>query len=192
MATSCGALLLGDYSTAPGDRGGFLDRQPTTSRLRVLEKEYTLIVFAHPHCPCTRATLRELDFLMSRTGDRVGAIVAFVKPRGMEEEWCRTDLWRRANLIRMTRVACDPGGEEAKLYGAQTSGHVMLFESRGACVFSGGLTPSRGHDGANPGRAAILSIVFSGSSDRSSTEVYGCRLTGSNETICSSACMDSR
>ena len=54
---------------------------------------------AHPHCPCTRATLGELAVLMARVQKRVNAVVVFVVPNGVPEKWEETDLWRNAAQI---------------------------------------------------------------------------------------------
>jgi len=68
---------------------------------------------AHPHCPCTRATLGELAVLMARVQKRVNAVVVFVVPNGVPEKWEETDLWRNAAQIPGVRVLKDVGGKEA-------------------------------------------------------------------------------
>ena len=34
---------------------------PRNSAVRLVSDKLTLVLFAHPHCPCTGASLRELD-----------------------------------------------------------------------------------------------------------------------------------
>src|ERR1700722_18065386 len=43
----------------------------------------TLLLFLHPQCPCSRATVAELERLMARASGRLAARVLFVVPRGL-------------------------------------------------------------------------------------------------------------
>ncbi len=71
-------------------------------------------------------------------------------------------------------------GQEAKLFGAKTSGDVLLFGANGKLIFAGGITASRGHEGDNPGADAMLKAL--GESRRNkvttttATPVFGCSL----------------
>ena len=38
-------------------------------------------------------------------------------------------------------------------------GHVLLYDKNGALVFSGGVTPARGHEGDSIGNSMILAII---------------------------------
>src|SRR5260370_1502519 len=40
----------------------------------------TLIMFVHPQCPCTRASIEELNLLLARCPSRTSAQVWFFKP----------------------------------------------------------------------------------------------------------------
>ncbi|MFO0864756.1 MAG: hypothetical protein U0744_08910 [Gemmataceae bacterium] len=73
----------------------------------------------------------------------------------------------------------DPEGVEASLFGAETSGHVMLFDPSGHRRFHGGITASRGHAGENMGRQKIIAIVRGESTARDEFPVFGCRLRSS-------------
>ena len=55
-----------------------------------------IVVFGHPKCPCTRATIEELAVLMAQVRGRAAAAVVFVRPEGMAADWEKTDLWRSA------------------------------------------------------------------------------------------------
>lgn len=52
----------------------------------------------------------------------------------------------------------------------------MLFDSEGDLLFSGGITPSRGHEGANVGTRRIVDLVERGDTDRNVANVFGCGL----------------
>ena len=74
------------------------------------------------------------------------------------------------------RVVLDPDGREARRFGVKGSGHVLLYEPSGDLVFSGGITPSRGHEGDNPGRSAVIDLINGGRAAVHRTPVFGCPL----------------
>ena len=149
---------------------------PARSALTLAADVPTLILFAHPHCPCTRASLRDLAGLLASLPHRVAVMVVFTLPPGVPPHWERGALWQEAAAIPGTRVVTDQDGREAGRFGVKGSGHVLLYQPSGQLVFSGGITPSRGHEGDNPGRAAIISLVLRGRSPVNRTPVYGCPL----------------
>ena len=55
-------------------------------------------------------------------------------------------------------VICDEYDRERPSFGVATSGQVLLYDPNGELRYSGGITRSRGHPGANAGRAAIESL----------------------------------
>ena len=113
------------------------------SILHLAKDRPTLIMFVHPRCPCSDASMEELARLMSAARDHVSARVLFVNPPGEAEQWSHTDLWRDAEQIAGVNVRCDMEGAIASKFGIQTSGHVLLFNSDGKLLFSGGITGSR-------------------------------------------------
>jgi hypothetical protein len=155
---------------------------PAHSGLALAPDLPTLILFAHPHCPCTRATLREFDELLANVSQRVEATIVFTLPKGVPPHWEQGDLWQSAAQIPGVHVIVDPDGREASRFGVKGSGHVLLYTSSGDLVFNGGITPSRGHEGDNPGRSAIISLVLSGRAAVNHTPVYGCPLLDAPST----------
>jgi len=136
----------------------------------------TVVLLAHPKCPCTRATIEELARLMARLHNRASAAVVFVRPHGFSEGAERTDLWSSAARIPGVTVLSDADGHETALFGAQASGQTLLYSAAGDLQFSGGITASRGHSGDNLGQSAIISLVTMGSAVTHHTSVYGCSL----------------
>ena len=170
-----------NYENAPAAPGQAPAHWPAESKIQPDFGVPTLVVMAHPHCPCTRATLGELAVLMATVQKRVNAVVVFVVPNGVPEKWEETDLWRNAAQIPGVRVVKDPGGKEAALFGALASGQTMFYDTDGKLQFSGGITASRGHSGDNVGRSTITALLFNGKSAAKSTPVFGCYL-GNPET----------
>ncbi len=135
----------------------------------------------HPRCPCSHATLEELDVLLTRVQDRLSAVVLFVVPPGLAGDPETSDLWTRAASIRNVAVVRDAHGREARRFGVETSGTALLYASTGELLFSGGLTASRGHVGDNAGVDAIVRRVLAEPTSTSDTPVFGCPLRNVRE-----------
>lgn len=148
-------------------------------RVELAKDKATLLVMLHPQCPCTRATLGELNALLAQCGDKVQVYALFYKPKDYPQDWVKTDLWRSASAIPGVRVVVDEDGIEARRLHAVTSGQVFLFNPAGHLLFSGGITPARGTSGDNAGREAIVSFVTTGQAKRNKTFVFGCSLFSS-------------
>jgi hypothetical protein len=113
---------------------------------------------------------------MARCGEGCTTTVLFYTPEGEPAAWARTDLWEHAARIPGVAVAADPGGAEARLFGAATSGQVLVYDAGGALAFQGGITASRGHAGDNAGASAIAALVRGEPADLSRTSVFGCSI----------------
>ena len=59
-AAAAGMSLLWDYALTPGEDGKSLSDWPVDSKLALDKVDPTLLVFVHPRCPCSRASMREL------------------------------------------------------------------------------------------------------------------------------------
>jgi hypothetical protein len=173
-----GLGLLWDYENAPGLTAAPPSHWPPDSRIYLAPDRATLIMLAHPHCPCSRASVGELARLMAQTQGRVTAYVLFLKPADSADDWEKTDLWQSAASIPGVNVVADEGGVEAQRFHALTSGQTVLYDAAGRLLFSGGITGSRGHSGDNAGRSAIVSRLNTGEAERAETFVFGCPLFG--------------
>jgi hypothetical protein len=171
-----GQFWLWSYQTAPGAQAPAPGAWPSGSALWPAPGSFTLVLFAHPHCPCTRASLEELSWILSRSQEKLDAYVVFVKPEGAVEGWERTANWDRATAIPGSRIICDADGREAVLFCAETSGQALLYSPDRRLFFRGGLTAQRGHPGDNPGRRAILAFLAGASPGISESPVFGCPL----------------
>ncbi|MCY1030419.1 RedB protein [Corallococcus sp. BB11-1] len=170
-----GLFVLARYSATPGIAQAKVARWPEATRLTRQAGRPVLVMLAHPKCPCTRASVTELAELMAHAGGRADAFVLFLRPEGLEDGWEQGELWRAAARIPGVTVLRDPGGLEAKHFGATTSGHVVLYGADGLLRFSGGITVARGHEGESPGRMALERVLREGG-EGGDTPVYGCAL----------------
>ena len=75
-------------------------------------------------------------------------------------------------------VMDDVDGKLAKLFGAETSGYVVIYNPQGKLLFNGGITGSRGHAGDNAGLSAAVGWLTDNNSHLRCTSVYGCSLFG--------------
>jgi len=172
-AAACLAMLWRAENT-PGIRMPVPAHWPLASRISPARGMATLLMFAHPQCPCTRAGVGELEKLIAQCNGRVRVHVIFYKPPGASDEWAHTDLWRSAAAIPGVEVQCDEHGAEAALFGANTSGYVVLYDQAGQLRFNGGITSERGHSGDNEGRSAIVAILTGRPPRITTMPVFGC------------------
>ncbi len=154
-----GMAVMVDYETRPGQSTPAPHRWPQYSRIQRSLGQPQLVMFVHPRCACSRASIRELELLVARCRGRLVAHVLFLKPHGFDADWSTTDLWKSAAAITGVSVALDTNGREASCFGAATSGHTVLYDVDGQLLFSGGITASRGHSGDNFGRSTIVSLL---------------------------------
>ncbi|MCB9940538.1 MAG: hypothetical protein H6823_20035 [Planctomycetaceae bacterium] len=167
-----------EYESTPGALTVAPATWPADSGIKPSEGLSTLLVFAHPRCPCTRASIGELSRIMTRCYGQLDVQVWFFTPEGAAADWATTDLWHAARKIPGVCVARDPGGLEAEKFHALTSGHSMLYDATGHLLFSGGITASRGHAGDNLGKSSIEALVLGESAYQEKTLVFGCPLNG--------------
>jgi len=150
---------------------------PASSTIERLSNRPELLVFVHPQCSCSFATLTELEKLSSRqrAGSAVPRItVLFYRPPNTE--WAATPLWNKAQELPGARSMWDYGGREAARFGALTSGYTILYSSAGDLLFHGGVTGSRGHAGDNYGMDDLRASLDSGLRARRPSQVFGCAL----------------
>jgi hypothetical protein len=189
VALALGARTLFHYETTPGRVGVVSSKWPGVLVVPRQTGKPTLLMLAHPHCPCTRASVGELAQVMAHAVGKVNAYVLFVKPTGAGTDWDDTDLRRSAAAIPGVTVLTDENGTEAARFGAETSGHTLVFAADGTLVFSGGITASRGHVGSNAGESAVLAALNKESVVQSRTPVFGCSLqkrdSASDPMLCS-------
>ena len=173
----CGGLwFLWGYENTPGLAAESPRQWPTDSRIQPAQDQATLVMLAHPHCPCTRASIGELASIMAHSQGRLSAHVLFIRPEGSADDWEETDLWQSASKIPGVEVIPDGDGREARLFHALTSGQTVLYDPHGRLLFSGGITASRGHFGDNAGQASIVSLVNAAVPSQTETSVFGCPL----------------
>jgi len=176
-----GMHLLFRYMNQPGGDRTAPPIWPTGTRLPRSAAKPTLIMFVHPHCSCSEASLTQIEAVLDRNPGRFEAVLAFTRPPGVTKKWSETSLWRRAAANPALHVIADRNGEEALRFGASTSGRTLLYSQDGNILFDGGVTAARGETGENPGCLALNAILNGAAAPVNRTPVFGCPLLGTNQ-----------
>jgi hypothetical protein len=183
-ALLAGFGLLQKHQTTPGAAAAVIESAEVAEELRAGFEtgKGVLVMFLHPLCPCSRASVEELGRLIALC-PASNARVLMARPEGLAEEQVHGELWRAVEQIKGVKVEMDAHGVAERL-GVWTSGQVMVWDAAGRLRFSGGITGSRGHEGDNAGLTAAIRAVR-GESDGAETldqpartAVFGCELMG--------------
>jgi len=171
---AAGFGMLAAYAQRPGA----IEEPPAAQEagVRIADAGHTLVMAVHPRCPCTRATVYELERLLKRSRGAIHCVVLVYEPSGESDAWGGDDPFGLSWRVPGCELVPDPGGRRAALLGCRTSGSVVLYDAGGSPVFWGGITTGRGHTGDNLGSDSILSIVRGEAPPRRETAVYGCDL----------------
>lgn len=182
LGVSCGGLaMLAEYANSPGPSPHAPREWPIDAGIDLSKQGFTLVLFAHPRCPCTRASIGELEKIVARFQGTVTTWVVFFKPSGSDDSWDQTDLRSTAAAIPGVHVVSDLDGVVARRFHATTSGETVLYNDRGELLFSGGITLARGHAGDNAERSAIETCLRGNVPDLRQTPVFGCAIADSSE-----------
>jgi hypothetical protein len=179
-----GAVWLLSYGETPSSQAHSPTLWPADTQLAKAQGRSTLLMFVHPRCACSRASIEELSRLLSHRSKGLSATIVFLQPDGVDSDWSRTSLWRDASLIPGVSIVTDYAGQLTHKFGVNTSGQTLLYNESGKLLFQGGLTPSRGHSGDSPGKTIILALTGSTSSTSQNCPatscVYGCSMNNAS------------
>ncbi|MEM7232298.1 MAG: hypothetical protein AAF517_09000 [Planctomycetota bacterium] len=165
-------LLRFDYEA--GAVGRIATTFPTRTRLEPAENGMTLVMSLHPRCPCSRASIAELERLLARCGESLQATLLFYVPSGFDAAWTDTPTWNRAREVPGVTTEADVDGRLIKRFGFQVSGEAALFDSKSQLRFHGGITPARSHEGTSEGALAVAGIVSGEREDYFEAPSFGC------------------
>lgn len=175
-AIGAGFAKLWTYAGTAGPPARASANWPGATRLPREASRRTLVVFVHPYCACSRATMEELGRLVAHVRNRLAIHVLVYRPSDTTPGWERTDLWESAARIPGVEVSSDEDATEAAVFGVFVSGQTLLYDTDGRLLFNGGITFARGHEGDNDGRTAIQSLVMGETVQVHQTPVFGCFL----------------
>ena len=160
VAAVAGLAAMHRYESTAGLSAPSPRQWPTPGDIALDAHRHTLVMFVHPKCPCSAASIEQLDRIVALCGERVSIYVMAVMPEGgAAEGFDHTRTLAAAVAIPGVRLITDRGGREAVRFGAETSGHVLLYGPDGALEFSGGITAARGHAGDNAACDAVVATI---------------------------------
>lgn len=171
LALAAGFAILIDHDLRAGGTGNAGPHWPAASSLARSTSGPTLVMFIHPHCPCTAASLEQLGALCQNNPAATLHVVVADVVDG--ESGDNTALARQ---IPGAVVQFDRGNTEAQRFGSRTSGTLFIFDDQGRLTFEGGLTAARGHRGENPVSAAALAALQGASGELIRMPAFGCAL----------------
>ena len=156
---------------------------PTTAGITPFRDRPTLVICLHPRCPCSRASLRQLervlasDLVQSNPKTQCSVVALFYCPENESSTWTHTQLWSMAAKIPNSTLVVDRDAQAATKFGATTSGHVLLYADGGQLLFSGSITSGRGHEGDNYASQTLTRILSSQPVEQREFAVFGCAIT---------------
>jgi len=175
-----GSWRLSDYSYRPCDQGDVVTNLSSATGIMNLpelihsnDELPILILVYHPHCPCTASTVRNLERISSALSIHPHVVAFAYCPVGTSDSWIDSSITRQ--LVRMgADVLVDRGGDYCSQLGTVTSGHILVYDDGMSLVFSGGITPGRGHEGTCPASSDLFQRVNGHSGETIQWPVYGC------------------
>lgn len=179
IAVAVSVVAVERYANKPGVPAPVTLTWPDHSQLSLAIDKPTALLFAHPKCPCTQATIREFQRIEARHPAGFETTVVFPVTAAQEEAWRDTRLVNEARNLASARIMFDRDGVEATRFDSSASGQVLLFAPDGRLLYSGGITAARGHEGSNGGQEAFEYQLVHPDSPVIAFPVFGCGLVRS-------------
>jgi hypothetical protein len=173
---SAGSSIFLRHESAPGPDRKAPAEWPQASAIRRAPGQAALLMFVHPECPCTRASLSELRGLMAEHRAEAHAYVLVLDDAALPQRNEQSEIWQTAAAIPGVTVQSDQAGAEAAIFAAATSGRTVLYDVTGRLLFAGGITQSRGHLGDSEGLSAIAALLEGSRTAATESPVFGCPL----------------
>jgi hypothetical protein len=171
-----GSYVMLAYSARSAAMSASPTSIPFNTKLVTTRDCPSLIVFLHPHCPCSKSTIEHLRKLLTTTETPVECHVLFVVPTGAPRDWEKGFLLDEVKTIQGVDYFIDIDGCEATRFLAVASGEVLLYDKSNQLAFHGCITPSRGQVGDNIGSKAVVNLLRSNFTPYRKSPVFGCPL----------------
>lgn len=180
VAVCAGMFAFWDYSFTQGEASATPVEFPRGSLVTRIDGQPCLIMFVHPMCGCTNASVKQICRLLQdirSTGHSVPHLTFVVRqPSRTEPAWCSTSVLQLCGSIPGASVIQDYDGHESRRFGVTTSGTCCLFNRNGQRTFVGGITIARGHEGPAPGASQLKTAITDQRVIDEGFPVFGCAL----------------
>jgi|KBSSwiStaDraftv2_1062776.scaffolds.fasta_scaffold140255_3 hypothetical protein len=134
----------------------------------------TLLLFVHPQCRGTEASLQTLARVMEHCAGHANVTIMLYEDPALLAHWKGSPIQSQAESIPGATVREDHLGEAASLFGVSTSGSALLFAPDGMLLYRGGITPGLGQAGDGE---VLQTWLLEGRGVRREP-VFGCSLQG--------------
>ena len=171
-AIGAGGFAMLNHAYSVGEAGAVDNQWPAGDTIPWTRSSPALVMMVHPNCPCSAASIEQLDRLLATAPGRIEAFAVFRSSTTSDPGAVR----RHAERIPGLRVIEDVAGNIAVRFDARTSGETFVFGIDGALLFHGGLTPSRGHAGAGVGYDALRALFNGRTPGATSAPTFGCSI----------------
>lgn len=172
-AVVMGQTAMSRYATTAGKPAALVGN--ALPELLYGANQPAVVLFVHPNCPCSAASVQELAAVLHGKESLATVIVVFQGYTGRIDP-AGTKLWQQTAQIPGVVRLIDQDGAMARRFGAKTSGQVLAYGSNGKLLFAGGITPARGESGSCAGIVAITQVIGGVEQKHPATPVYGCAL----------------
>lgn len=176
-----GMCTMMSYSNRGGNNGAPPSNNPNAINASQQNESNTLLLFLHPKCSCSLATVREMSRIIAYASRPIDIHIVFA-PISIYQDVSETKIWSHASLLPSVNIVVDRNGDLIKQYAVKTSGHALLYNPHGKLMFSGGITSGRGHEGDNSGKTAVIALISGQRALINTVPVFGCPLMGSQMT----------
>ena len=137
----------------------------------------TLLLFVHPQCRGTEATLQTLGHVMERCAGHANVTIMLYEDPALLAHWKGSPVKGEAESIPGATVRDDHLGETASFFDVTTSGSALLFAPDGTLLYRGGITPGLGQ----VGDGQVLETWLLEGRGVSREPVFGCSLKDIDE-----------
>ena len=160
------------FDSTPGAKATAPNNWPIESRIVRSPGRKQLLMFVHPECTCSIASLEQLRMLQSQLGSQLEAHVVL---------WHASAGTSKRNWPKESGGAAitdDRDGLEALRFGAKTSGQTLIYDETGRLIYAGGLTVFRGEAGGEPVLQNLISRLRTKARDPYlERAVFGCPIS---------------
>lgn len=179
-----GFVTLTDYSSRPAPHTDVLAELPADVHFETSQADKnspTILLFYHPKCPCTLASARCLARLASRFNGSPNFYAYAYCPAEEPDTWIASSTTDELRTINNVTIFPDRNAEKCKQFGVRISGHILVYNSAGKLVFSGGITPYRGHEGGSMAAMDFIQHANGKVLEPSCWPTFGCSILDAGE-----------
>lgn len=174
------AMLI--FQFTPGKMGKVFNDFPQKSKLVLDQTLPTLILFLHPKCTCSKASVEEIKIIKSSIKKEF-KLIAVVQTASLKLTDELEKLKEELSTLPHSTIVNDSYSFETNLFSVKTSGQIYIYSSFGELIYTGGSTSSRGTSSPSELRRTIASILETNKKPHQliTKSIYGCEMDNKND-----------